>query len=118
MPKMNIMRRRALPLGALLVAAVFCTISTVFAAEVSQGKCGNYDQEKKTISVEEYNTSFTDENPYGEPTGVMNQYDVRNALIGIQPEPGDVLRIAYEVNGTDRIAIRVMNVSKQDLRKK
>jgi hypothetical protein len=38
-------------------------------------------------------------------------------MIGIPPEAGDVLRIAYDVKGTDRVALRVMNVTKQDLRK-
>ena len=40
------------------------------------------------------------------------------ALIGMEPTAGDILRIAYDVKGAEKIAIRVMNVSKQDLRKK
>jgi hypothetical protein len=49
---------------------------------------------------------------------VVNEYLIDKALVGIPPEPGDILRIAYEVRGTDRVALKVMNVSKQDLRKK
>jgi hypothetical protein len=31
---------------------------------------------------------------------------------------GDILRIAYEVKGKERMAVRVMNITKQDLMKK
>ena len=36
----------------------------------------------------------------------------------IPPEPGDILRIAFVVEGEKKKAAKVMNVSKQDLRKK
>jgi hypothetical protein len=88
------------------------------AAEVSQGKCIQYDKEKKTITIDEYDLNFSKENPYGCATGQTSVYDVSAALIGIKPEPGDILRIAYVMKGTDRVALKVMNVSKQDLKKK
>jgi hypothetical protein len=34
------------------------------------------------------------------------------------PAVGDILRIAYEMKGNERMAIRVMNITKQDLMKK
>lgn len=102
----------------LLIFALIGFTSQAMAADVSQGKCTSYNKESKTITIEEYNLNFGKKTPYGEPTGVVNQYNVANAIIGITPEAGDILRIAYDVNGTDRIAIKVMNVSKQDLRKK
>jgi hypothetical protein len=103
-------------LVALFVIA-FAT-SGILAAEVSQGKCLSFDKDKKLIAIEEYDTNFSKDFPYGKPTGVESVYDVSKAQIGIPPEPGDVLRIAYDVKGTDRLALKVMNVSKQDLRKK
>lgn len=103
--------------AALLVAAL-CWALPVLAAEVSQGKCQEYNQENKTIRIEDYNTNFSKQYPYGEPTGEISSYDVSKALIGIPPEPGDILRIAYDVTGTERVALKVMNVSKQDLMKK
>jgi uncharacterized ion transporter superfamily protein YfcC len=100
------------------MAAVLCWVVPAMAAEVSQGKCKEYNKQTKVITIEEYNLNFSKANPYGEPTGEMNAYDVSNAQIGIPPQPGDVLRIAYDVKGTKREALKVMNVSKQDLRKK
>jgi hypothetical protein len=103
---------------AMIFVTVACSVFPAAAAEVAQGKCNGYDTDKKTITIEEYNINFNAKNPYGEPTGVVSDYNVSTALIGIPPEPGDVLRIAYDVKGTERIALKVMNVSKQDLRKK
>jgi opacity protein-like surface antigen len=88
------------------------------AAEVSQGKCIQYDREMGIITIEEFDTQFSDQDPYGRPTGVEAAYDVSGAAIGITPEPGDILRLAYRVEGDQKVALRVMNVSKQDLRKK
>jgi len=111
------MKRKAIFLCVTLTA-IFCLTTLASAAEVCQGKCVSYNKDDKVISVEEYNLNFSTENPYGEPTGTVSNYSVADAKIGIPPEPGDVLRLAYEVKGTDRVALKVMNVSKQDLRKK
>jgi len=111
------MKRKAI-CWFVTLAAIFCLASLAAAAEVCQGKCVSFNQAEKVITVEEYNLNFNKENPYGEPTGTVSSYNVTDAKIGIPPEPGDVLRIAYEVKGTDRVALKVMNVSKQDLRKK
>ena len=89
-----------------------------FAAEVTQGKCLSYDQAAKVITVEEYDTNFDKENKYGKPTGIVSEFDVSNAKIGIEPTADDILRIAYTVDGDAKKAIKVMNVSKQDLMKK
>jgi hypothetical protein len=88
------------------------------AADVSQGKCIQYDKQQGVITIEEFDTQFSSQNPYGRPTGVESAFNVSKALIGITPEPGDILRLAYDLDGGQKIAHRVMNVSKQDLRKK
>jgi hypothetical protein len=89
-----------------------------FAAEVAQGKCVAYDKAKNEIAIEEYDINFSKAAPYGRPTGTISKFDVSKAKIGITPQPGDILRIAYDTDGKTKKAIKVMNVSKQDLRKK
>ena len=91
---------------------------SAMAAEVIQGKCVEYDQKVKTITVEEYDINFDAENPYGHATNIQSTVDVATAKLGIEPEAGDILRIAYNVEGDRKVALKVMNVSKQDLRKK
>jgi hypothetical protein len=49
---------------------------------------------------------------------VKNTYKIDKAKVGMTPQVGDILRIAYTIKGTERQALKVMNVSKQDLRKK
>ncbi len=105
----------------LLMAALTlaCWPVNIFAAEVAQGKCLEYDQGKKELTIQEYNTEFSKEMPYGKPTLGVSRFDVSNAKIGIIPQPGDILRVAYEkASGKLKKALKVMNVSKQDLRKK
>lgn len=88
------------------------------AAEVVQGKCIEANLAAQTLIIEEYDLNFSADNPYGVSTGIRTTYDVRTAKTGIPPEPGDILRIAYDTKGDARVALKVMNVSKQDLRKK
>ncbi|MFN3534653.1 MAG: hypothetical protein ACK4WB_04615 [Desulfatiglandales bacterium] len=99
------------------IALVFLS-SLAMGAEVSQGKCIKYDREQNIVVIEEYNTNFSKEYPYGRPTGQVSTFRTDKAKIGILPSPGDILRIAYQVKGTERLALKIMNVSKQDLRSK
>jgi hypothetical protein len=43
---------------------------------------------------------------------------VAEAMIGIPPQVGDIIRLAYTAKDGKNVAIRLMNVSKQDLNKK
>ena len=90
----------------------------IFAAEVAQGKCLEYNPGNKELTIQEYNTEFSKEMPYGKPTVAVSKFDISGAKIGEDPKPGDILRIAYKANGKTKKALKVMNVSKQDLRKK
>lgn len=110
------MKTRSLSCLVILVLLIG-PVSVSMGAEVSQGKCVHYTA-GQSVTLEEFDLNFTNENPYGEPTGAIVTFNVEKALIGIPPETGDVLRIAYDVRGTERVALKVMNVSKQDLRKK
>jgi len=100
------------------VALAVCFAVPAMAANVSQGKCITNDQASKTLTIEEYGLKKTPDHKYGDPTGKQATFDCKEALIGITPQPGDILRIAWEEKDGKKIAIRVMNVSKQDLMKK
>ena len=91
---------------------------SAWAGDVAQGRCVQLDPASAVLVVEEYDTNFTSADPYGTPTGIMSEFNIAHAKIGITPEPGDILRIVYTDQGGQMKAIKVMNVSKQDLRKK
>lgn len=106
---------------AILALTALCGLlfaASALAAEVAQGKCLINDANQKVIQIEEYDINFDKEFPYGHPTGTQASFDVSKAMVGITPQPGDVLRIAYVIEGDKKLALKVMNVSKQDLRKK
>ena len=105
----------------LLIVGLLLTVCAALpatAADVTQGKCLNYDAENKQLTIQEYNAKFSKQHIYGQPTGQNVSFNTSAALIGITPTPGDILRIAYDRKGKINQAIRIMNVSKQDLRKK
>jgi hypothetical protein len=104
-----------------IVLALIATVALAagaLASEVSQGKTLLYDEAAKTIQIEEYDTNFSADHRYGQPTGIVSDYDLTQAKVGIPPAAGDVVRIAYDLDGERKVAVKVMNVSKQDLRKK
>ena len=101
----------------LAIALGFVT-SPAIAGEVSQGKCIQFDENARQIVIESYDIDFSKTTPYGKPTGEKETFNVSEAVIGIHPEPGDMLRLAWVNKNDEKYALRVMNVSKQDLRKK
>ncbi len=103
----------------MVLTAVFFMSSMAFAADVAQGKVLSMDAATNILTIEEFDTHKSADHPYGRPTGVTSEYKIdKQTLIGIKPQVGDVVRIAFKTQGTERIAVRIMNVSKQDLRKK
>jgi hypothetical protein len=110
--------KRKLMYILMALAFVICLSLPAVAAEVAQGKTIAYDKDKKTLTVEVYDTTKSKDNPYGKSTGKQMTFSIAEALVGATPEPGDVVRIAYDEKGPDKMAVRVMNVSKQDLMKK
>ncbi|MGD8366243.1 MAG: hypothetical protein PVG78_01265 [Desulfobacterales bacterium] len=106
------------PVAIALVLAVLLAPVLGRAAEVAQGQCLNYSKEAGTLKIEEYDTNISKDTPYGNPTGIISQFDLTRAKVGITPETGDVVRVAYEIKEDQKVALKVMNVSKQDLRKK
>lgn len=98
---------RAYKLILLGVAlALFLALSAlVLAGEVIQGTCLAYDTEAKTITLK---------NELDQAEVVI---DVSKAKIGMKPEAGNLLRIALHKEGDKLVAFKVMNVTKQSLRK-
>ena len=72
---------------AIILTALLMTVLALpaLAGEVSQGRFVSDGQSPGTFTIEEYDTNFTDEHPYGIPTGIVSQYDVSKAKIGLKP---------------------------------
>jgi hypothetical protein len=102
-------------IGIILIGLLFA--ANAFAAEVVQGECIEFNSETKIIKVREYDTNFS-QNKYGNPTSIESEFDVSKAKMGANPEIGDIVRIAYTIEGNIKMAIKVMDVTKQDLMKK
>ena len=97
---------------------IICLAAPAMSAEVAQGKCLKFDAGKKTVTIEEYDIDFAKPHVYGKPTGKESTFNIATAMIGADPNPGDILRIAYSVTGGENIALKVMNVTRQDIMKK
>jgi hypothetical protein len=112
------MKTRLLILStAFLLLIGFC-LPAAAADAVAQGKTVNFDKDKKALIIDEFDTNFGPENRFGKPTGKQLTFNLSNALMGITPVPGDIVRIAYDVKGNENVAVRVMNVSKTDIMRK
>jgi hypothetical protein len=104
----------------ILTAAllVLLAASAALAANVAQGSCVSFDPNTNVLIINEFDLNFTDEHRYGQPTGTMIEFDTAKAKIGMMPEPGDILRLSFTSKDGKNTALKVMNVSKQDLMKK
>lgn len=101
-----------------IVLVLECTVVSAGAASVVQGECLGYNKTARVVTLREYDTNFSADYRYGRPTSIVSRFDVSRAKIGIPPGKGDILRIAYELEKSGKIGIKVMNVSKQDLMEK
>ncbi len=111
------MRKFVMFIAGALLSGLLAT-APALAAEVIQGKCLDVNPQAKTITIEEYDINFDKDYKFGHPTGVNTTVDVTRAMIGIDPVPGDILRIAYDVEKDKKVALKVMNITKQNLMKK
>lgn len=99
-------------LGAALILAAFA--ATALAGEVFQGVAVSYDAAAKKLVLK--NTEPDRNKVPKDMTEVA--FDVSQAKIGLPPAAGDKVRVAYDKQGDKLVALKVMNVTKQDLRKK
>lgn len=100
-----------------LILAIFFFGAAAFGADVLQGKCLSLSQDGHSVTVEEYDLNFDKEFPFGHPAGTQSIVTIKDAKIGAAPQVGDILRIAYVVKGQEKSALKVMNVSRQSLKK-
>ena len=111
------MKKRMLYAAMCMVLAL-CLAAPCLAANVAQGKCVVFDPEKRVLTVDEYDLNFSKENPYGKATGKQVTFKLSSkTVIGKIPEPGNILRLAFEEKGGEKTATRIQNVTKQDLMK-
>ena len=87
----------------LALIAVFS--QPALAGDVAKGKMISMDDAAKTVTVE----NEIDKKPM--------VFDLTTAKIGAKPDKGHVLLIAYKKEGDKNVAIKVMNVTRQSLRK-
>jgi len=100
---MTILRTIGLP--ALLLLAIAGMSCHEIDTEVIQGTCMTFDPAGKMITVKD------------EREGTEVVFDLSLARIGLTPEKGNIVRIAYRMEEGRRLAVKVMNVTKQDLQK-
>jgi len=108
---------RRVKITAIVVAAcllVALAAAGAFAGEVFQGVCKVYDEQKKVMTLA--NTE-PDKNKVDKSQQEVT-FDLSRAKVGLTPAAGDKMRVAYVQEGDKLMALKVMNVTKQDLRKK
>lgn len=95
----------------LMIALGGCTEP---GAQVFQGTCVSYDAKVKRLILK------NDEPKLNPVTKTVDRvtFEVARAKIGITPVPGDKIRVAFRLKGKAFVASKVMNVTRQDLRKK
>jgi hypothetical protein len=96
-------------LVVMVMSALSCSDGS--KGRVYQGVCLKYSATDQTLELKNTQPQL---NPIPGETAVFN---LANAKVGLNPGPGDVIRVAYKVQGNSFLALKVMNVSKQDLSK-
>jgi hypothetical protein len=78
---------------------------------VYQGECLRFSATDQILELKNTQPQL---NPIPGETAAFN---LAKAKVGLKPDPGNVIRVAYKVQGNSFLALKVMNVSKQDLSK-
>jgi len=111
--------KKSILCAAMCVILALCLAVPCMAASVAQGKCVVFDKAKHVLTIDEYDLNITKTTPYGKPTGKQLTFKLtEETLIGKAPEPGDIVRLAYDEKGPDKTVVRIQNVTKQDIMKK
>jgi hypothetical protein len=93
-------------LGGVVAILILVGVATVVQpVDVVQGVCLSYDAPAKALTVR------------NELDNQEVVFDVSHAHIGIIPQQGDVVRVAYHRAEQKNAARRVMNVTRLDIRK-
>ena len=98
--------------AGLALLATGCGFFEVPTSQVYQGVCISLDSDGKVLKLENTEPALNG------IEGEQAVFDLTEAKVGLTPEPGDTIRVAYlEKEGVYR-AVKVMNVTKQNLREK
>lgn len=95
-------------LAGLVILGLILALSAPLAlagGNVIQGTCVTYDADKNVLVI-------NDELDKKDKT-----FDLTNAKVGAKPEKGNLIRVAFKKEGDKLIALKVQNVTKQDIRK-
>lgn len=99
----------------LAAAAVLIGLAgPALAGDVFQGVTVSFDPQAHRMVLQ---NSEPDQNKVPKTMAVVT-FDTSKSTIGLAPTPGDKVRVAYEQQGDKFMAGKIMNVTKQDLRKK
>jgi len=93
----------ALLAACALLGMMGCNQDT---APVVQGPCVSLDAKSQTLVIK---------NEIDQKNITL---DISQAKAGLAPRPGDVIRVAFRKKGERNVALKVMNVTKQDLMRK
>lgn len=97
-------------LAALLLSLAGCDLFDAAKSQVYQGQCISVDASQLILANNQPKLNHI--------SGEKAVFNLAGAKVGLTPAPGDTMRVAYvDADGGYR-ALKVMNVTKQDLRKK
>jgi len=96
----------------LLISLAGCLGDGGKESQVYEGVCLSVGPGGKTITLANSQPKL---NPI---EGDSATFDLTGAKVGLPPEKGNLIRLAYFQQGKGFKAIKVMNMTKQDLRKK
>lgn len=104
---------RGILLSVLLVSLSLagCSIDPERDSRVYQGRCIAVEDGGRTLRL------ANDQPGLNPIQGESATFDISSARVGARPEPGDVVRLAFVKRNGSRVALKVMNVTKQDLSK-
>ncbi len=104
----------------ILLVFLFFMLNTGFlqAAEVVQGQCVEYDGHNKQLKIMVLKSADTRKNMYeGSPSNVR-VFNTAQAMMSKEPDDGDILRISYYIRDGEKVALKIMNITKQNSLKK
>lgn len=98
--------KRVFLIGGIFALLIFAGVAMVAQrVDVAQGICLSYDEPAKILVLK------------NEIDRQEIVFDLAQAQIGILPQRGDLIRVAYRREGQKNTACRVMNVTRLDIRK-
>jgi len=103
----------------LLVLLLFM-LNTGFlqAAEVVQGQCVDYDGHNEQLRIIVLKSTDTNKNRYEGPRNDVRVFNTAQAMMSKEPEVGDILRISFYIRDSEKVALKIMNITKQNSLKK